>query len=602
MQHHPQLSQIKRDPIRKGQWFARTVRRGWLPLLLAIIGLTGTVPVAVAVAADLAGQEILYPGEEFAKLDTFEGLNLEDADKLFGKKDYKGAFAAYKAYSFEFAKSKALPYVLLRMGRCLHKIEKRNAAIKAYQDVVDYFPDDVRYAAAALFYMGECHGLNGDEAKKIATWARMVKDDDYVAQPNSGTALTYLGKAMEELGNFDEATEYHWRTATAFLKTNERAAAAARVAVIAHYVRRNPNHDKLKEFYTAASGFDGRGQNTDNPEEDARYWSTVLATAIGGREPEPREKACAYWTAKMGDRFADDDSLRKQWIDATFVHEKNKDSWLARMEKQFQSKPASLDRVLQWCDYYKREAETRSAFFARESQAFLSALKNGEKMKLMNQLRHLGMHDETQAVMRSVQTAGMSDEELLSYANFVAHYEPEETVFRYIARMKDKAMATKARFDYYNARSHRNPPNMEKALAEIPALLKDPKYAGGLMLRQAQLLQGLGRYEEAIKAYRSANEQPASTWGVTDCLVALKQFGKAIETVKQLESVGGTNAAQACLRIADIYKLSGDKGKEVTQLRLVLKRYPKSGQSSEAHNRLETYGVAIVGGEAEAEE
>ena len=54
--------------------------------------------------------------------------------------------------------------------------------------------------------------------------------------------------------------------------------------------------------------------------------------------------------------------------------------------------------------------------------------------------------------------------------------------------------------------------------------------------------------------------------------------------------------------MADIYRISGDKGKEVTQLRSVLRRYPKSGESSEAHNRLESYGVALIGGEAEAEE
>jgi hypothetical protein len=53
------------------------------------------------------------------------------------------------------------------MGYCLHQLEKRNAAIKAHQNVVNYFPDDVRYAAAALFYIGQCHGQNGDE-----TWLR----------------------------------------------------------------------------------------------------------------------------------------------------------------------------------------------------------------------------------------------------------------------------------------------------------------------------------------------------------------------------------------------------------------------------------------------
>ena len=125
----------------------------------------------VLISQDRADQEIVYPSKGFAKLDTFESLNLEDADKLFAKRDHKGAFAVYKAYSFEFTKSAALPYVLLRMGRCLHLVEKRNAAIKAYQDVVDYFPDDIVYAAAALYYIGECHGQNGDDAKKTATWA-----------------------------------------------------------------------------------------------------------------------------------------------------------------------------------------------------------------------------------------------------------------------------------------------------------------------------------------------------------------------------------------------------------------------------------------------
>ena len=34
-------------------------------------------------AQDRADQEIVYPSKDFAKLDTFESLNLEDADKLF---------------------------------------------------------------------------------------------------------------------------------------------------------------------------------------------------------------------------------------------------------------------------------------------------------------------------------------------------------------------------------------------------------------------------------------------------------------------------------------------------------------------------------------
>ena len=148
-------------------------------------------------------EELAYPGPEFAKLDTFEGVNLGDADKLFAAGDFKGAYAAYKAYSFEFPKSQATAYVLLRMGRCLHKLEKRNAAIQAYQDVVDYFPNKVPFAAAALYHIGESHGQNGEVEKQTAVWARMVKDDGYVTQPNSGTALAFLACAMTKPATFE---------------------------------------------------------------------------------------------------------------------------------------------------------------------------------------------------------------------------------------------------------------------------------------------------------------------------------------------------------------------------------------------------------------
>lgn len=553
-------------------------------------------------AQNQAGQEIIYPGESFAKLDTFEGVNLEDADKLFTAGDFQGAYAAYKAYSFEFPKSKAVPYVQLRLGRCLHKLDKRNAAIKAYQDVVDYFPDDVAYAAAALFHIGECHGQNGEAEKQTAVWARLVKDDGYVTQPNSGTALIHLGTEMQKLGKHGEAAEYQWRTAVAFLKTNPKAAEAARNAVIQHYAVRSPDHEKLKEFFIAASGFNGDGRNTDKPEEDARYWGTVLTTAQSKNDDAAlREKSCAYWTAKMGDRFTDNDELRRLSCDATLVHEKTPASWQARMEKQFAVEPATIARVVQWCGYLKPDPAFRSAFFAKQTKPMLASMKPTELMELMASLQHPHqMHEEAQLVMRAVRTDGMTDEEVKRFAMLAAGYQTEEEVLRHLARIKDKLYAAKARFDYYLSRSHRNPPFMEKALIEIPELLKSPQYADGLTWTKATLLQQLGRHEEAIEAFRAANKQPDSTWGISESLTALKQFDQAIKTVGELESLGGGVASQASLRVADIYRISGDKAKEVGQLRTVLRRYPKTKESGAAHDRLESYGVALVGGESEA--
>lgn len=583
--------------------------------------------------AERAGEEILYPSKAYAKLDTFEALNLEDADKLYGKQDYTGAYAAYKAYSFEFAKSPALPYVLLRMGRCLHQLGKRYAAIKAYQDVVDYFPDAVRYAAASLYYIGQCHQQNGDTAKQTAVWARMVKDDDYVAEPNSGTALVHLAGAMDALKKYDEAAEYRWRTAVAFAKSNETAAQAARNSVIAHYTQRKPDHDKLKEFFIDTNAFADRNGKGDNPQDDVRYWRTVLDSAL--RAPaEEKEDVCRYWAGKFGSLFPKNDELRIKLFNLQLVYEKDKTAWAAQMDKQFALQPATLGRVSGWIGHFNWDAAlelefamkhggpliagakpnertqviermrwNRDAFYEKWVLPTVRGLKSGEKVWLMNRLRHpCGLHEQAKAVLRQVDLSGMTDKELAGVAQFAGEYLVEEDVLRYFAKMKDPLYATKARFDYYMSKSHRNRPFQEKALAEIPALKKSPDYAGpGLSWTEADLLRNLGRHEEAIKAYRAANRQPDSTWAVTDCMVAMKQYGAAIKNVAGLESVKAT-APAACLKIADIYKAAGDKGKEVEQLQLVLRRYPQSGQSSSAHQRLESYGVKIMGGEAKAEE
>jgi tetratricopeptide (TPR) repeat protein len=550
-----------------------------------------------------AQSEVTFPAAAFAKLDTFESLNLEDADKLFTKGDFKGAYAAYKAHSTEFTKSAALPYVLLRMGRCLHKLDKRNAAIQAYQEVIDYFPDDVEYAAAALYYIGECHGQNGEDSKQTAAWAKLVKDDDYVNQPLSGTALTFLANRMAKLGEFEEAAEYQWRTAIAFLKSNPQAAAQGRDAVLYHYVVRNPNHEKLSEFYVAVGGFEGRGQKITDADKDDRYWATALVVA-NKADGEAKQKACRYWASKFGDRFPENDGLRKLASDAQLAADGDVEAWRARMEKQFARTTPTLDRVLTWCEWYRGNPAAASEFFAKHGRPLIASVADiAKRVSLVERLHRLGLNEESVAILRSTKLDGLADKEVLALAGAAALTEPEEGVMRYYARVKDPLVAAKGRFDYYNARSHRNPPFMEKALAEMPTLEKSPQHAGAdLAWAKANLLRGLGRHEEAIKVYRQVNRQPDSTWAIADCLVALKMYPEAVKTVSELEAVGGGVAAQAALKAADIYRAAGEKGAEVKQLRTVLKRYPKSGQSSEAHNRLESYGVPLVGGESEAED
>ncbi len=567
---------------------------------MSIVALAALLAVVMQPAI---AQEVLYPSENFAKLDTFEAVAVEDADKLFMNKDYPGAYAAYKAYSIEFAQGRALPYVLLRMGRCLHLAEKRNTAIKAYQDVVDYFPNDVRYAAAAMFYIGQCHAQNGNEEQSLAVWAKMVKDKAYVSEANSGTALTALAEAMQKRGDFDEAADYQWRTAVQFRKSNVNAANAARNSVVYHYVVRSPNQAKLLAFCNEVGGF-GWHQQIDKPEDSPAYWSHVFGVINSSQiEADQRAQVARYWDGQMGDRFADNDALRVEWFNLRLIHDKDAKAWAGRMDEQFKSEPVTIQRVKSWLGFFGRSPEARSAFFKQYGEPLVASLSNEEKLSLVQHLRHpLGMHAQASEVLRGVRTQGMDDKMLQMYAGYVAEYEGEEAFLRSIDKMQDKTFGARCRFDYYFARSHRNGDHQKKALAEVPVLSKSPEHAQDILWPHATLEQWQGNYEQAIKLYRSANRQPQTTWAVIDCFVAMTQYPKAIELTDELQSLGGDTAAQACLKAADIYRVSGDKAKEVQQLQLVLRRYPGTPQSSEAHGRLETYGVKIIGGEAEAKD
>lgn len=552
--------------------------------------------------APASAQEVLYPSEDFAKLDTFESIAVEDADKLFVKKDYPGAYAAYKAYSIEFAQGEALPYVLLRMGRCLHLAGKRNTAIKAYQDVVDYFPNDVRYAAAALYHIGQSHLQNGNEDKALAVWAKMVKDKSYVAQANSGAALIKLAEAMQKRGDFNEAAEYQWRTAVAFRESNKQAAEAARKSVELHYTVRSPNQAKLLAFCNEVGGFGWR-QNINKPEENAIYWRHVLSLALNNRLEEAKQiEVARYWDGQMGDRFVKDDSLRVLWFNARLAHDKDRKAWAQRMDAQFKLQPVTIKRVKSWLSYYNAVPKMRSAFYAMHGQPLVSGLSTDEKIKLLQHLRHpMRMHDEALQVLKTVRTNGMDDAVLAQFAGYVVEYEGEDAFLLTVNKIKDKTFAARTRFNYYFSRSHRNGENQKKALAEVPVLSKSPDHAQDIVWPQATLMQWQGEYEQAIKLYKAANRQPQSAWAIIDCRLAMKQHAKAVQLCEELYGVPA-EAARACFKIADIYRATGDKSKEVQQLQLVLRRHKGTRESSEAHGRLEKYGVKIIGGEAEAKD
>src|SRR6185436_8002949 len=83
-----------------------------------------------------AEAEVALTDAQFKNLDQFESFALQKADKIFNseKKEYKQAGAEYEAFVLDNPRSKVLPYALLRKARCIQLSNKRNAALKEYQE------------------------------------------------------------------------------------------------------------------------------------------------------------------------------------------------------------------------------------------------------------------------------------------------------------------------------------------------------------------------------------------------------------------------------------------------------------------------------------
>ena len=561
--------------------------------------------------------EIKLSPEVFAKLDTYEAVSLEEADKTFMRGDFAGALAAYKSFSFEFSKSKALPYALYRMGRCLHLVDKRNAAVKAYQNVIDYFPDDVRFASAAMYMQGVCHMQNGDNDKCVAVWAKMVQDKDYVNQPNSGTALEFLATEMDKRKKYQDAVEYRWRTAVNFRIKNPKAADAAGHGVVRYYVEKR-NIDKLKEFCMAGSGtgftniaYGGRVRempgDPQKPDSNSYFWSEILRVAneskVGkdfNEREQNRRELVKYWVGQAGTRFKDDEAFQIELCNQRLVFEDDgPKKWAERIEALFQSKPINPERVKKYIEVYGRFPKLRKAFFDKQAKPIVDSIKTfEEKLKFANYLANPHkMYEEQRAILLSISTDGLSDQQICDLGESLYDSVDEEHFLRVMNKVKDKALAAYTRFRiYWNRKKY------DKCLPEIGILEKSPQYGHKVAWERAECLFYLKQYEEAIKAYRTANKQPDSTWRVIDCQTAMQKYSDAVQSAQGLQMVGGDVASKAGLMIADIYKISGDKGKEIEQLRLVLRRYPKSRESSSAHQRLEGYGAKLIGGVSNADE
>jgi TolA-binding protein len=380
---------------------------GCPPLLRLVRGpLAAAFLVVLAAATGAANpQETGLANEERAKLDTFAGVSIDKADKVFAAKDWSRALAEYDAFIVQFPESKVTPYAILRKGRCLQEMQKRFEAIKVYQEVLDFFPDDVKYAAAALFRIGESHAQNGDIAKAMKAWFDLSEDQDYVKQPVGAQALNGLAENLIRQGKADEGIKRFEQVAVEFRTANGDAARAAIARVVPHHIRGTPDLKKLRDFYVAARTFE---HNPHAPAgdlaTDEAFWRTVRKAIEQNNtftevQKGEREVFYRYWAGQLQAALPADDEQQIALADYIRAADRDDAAWAARLDKQFAAhqKDGNFARVIRWIGAFigggnpaKAEEYYRKLDFAKMSTSTRSSRRRPSRAWPSTRSRNCG--------------------------------------------------------------------------------------------------------------------------------------------------------------------------------------------------------------------
>jgi tetratricopeptide (TPR) repeat protein len=573
---------------------------------------------AVMVLASVCGQGVAAPtdtalsSEERAKLDTFEGVSIDKADKVFAAKDWPRAVAEYDAFIVQFPESRATPYAILRKGRALQQANKRFEAIKVYQEALDFFPDDVKYAAAALYRIGESHLQNGDAPKAMKAWLELANDAEYVREPLGAAALNGLAENLIKQGKADEGITRYEQVATEFRKTNPDAARDAIARVVAHHVRVKPDAGKLRGFYSAAQTFQ-RDANTPAVEldTDPAFWRSVRKLidehgTFTAAQAAEQDTFYRYWAGQLQGKLPSDDEQQIAIATYTRFFERDDAAWADRLDKQFAGRQQEGDfaRVTRWIGVFckggnkaKAEEYYRKLDFAKMSNADVLGLVYA----LVENGGEAGLAVNT---FDKLKLAEMKDDEKQAICDWMRDRPKlpgtRELALRACRGFNDPLQGRRAalRYCHWRCRPHAggSPADFTEGLALAGELQKEPPTAKEAFLLGGNLLHWSGKYEDAIKAYQQADSPPQTLFWTAECLAKLGKLEPAIAQLREVENFFKDRAAEAALAAAYAYRDAGIKEKYVRTLRGVLKKYPKSAESSQAHQRLEEMGLPIGGG------
>ncbi len=595
----------------------------WLAALL--LGFCG---LAVPLATRAGVPEVHYPARMYKMLDSFEEHQLRLAEKTFAKRNYRLAAKQYDQFILEFPRSKAVAYALLRKGRCLQFDNKRYAAIEEYEEVLDYFPDTIEFAAPAKYYIGECYWLSEDYVKAYKAWAEMADDEDYCKHYLAGTALKRLADNMVKRKKYDDAIKYFMMVILNFRKSTEhRDLQSAIDQVLYHHVRREPSEKKFRNYYRKAQGIWTNARRIGrNLEEDWEYWKNLRYTiwrfsSFPQHQKAEKHRYFSHWANALNKKYRKNDEFQIDVAKMGYQAHGTLAKYHRRLDQLYSANLTAKnhnDRVAHWiglfsgstrkiAEYYKKIkwrtltgwqgrclmwslVNVRQPNLAKEvyPRIKLDQLNFDQRFELMrmiwDRLRDAPM---ARNLFGKLGLPQQGDGKKAGVARWFWRRD-EKIVLQCYQMMGDQDYADFNRMSYFD-----NIGNYTKGLEYGMKSTNVDKYAERAWWTVASMHVKMQAWAKAIAAYRRSTNQPASLYQIAECYKNWNKLGNAIQQLVEIENFFKSDRSRAAWSQAVYYRHFGRDKLENAALWKVMGKYTASAQARSAHERLEEKGLRI---------
>jgi TolA-binding protein len=591
-------------------------------------------------ARTTAQGEIYLPVDEYKLLDRFEAHALDRADKVYSEKKYKQAKAEYETFMQEYPRSRVVPYVLLRIARSVQLDDKRGVAARQFQEVLDYFPNMVRYAAPALYFQGWCHWDSGEEDKAIKAWAAMARHPEYRKHEMAASAINMLADNLVKNGKLEDAARYYWQVAVDCRTTNRGAAEYARDKAMEYYFRAAPSEEQLRKFLRESYTFATPRTSDEEVLASAEYWEYLRRNvkaygAFSEEEKALKQRFHGYW-AKTLDRpiFLGNDDYQIDLINFRRNSDGDSAAWIKRMDELFLRNQNKDDwgRIVRWMGLMAAHPDKCMEYYGKldlprmkmgELIAAMERLFEGTKKKTLLQATYQQIRfekctnaeivelmtfiwdtveDENWAknVFLKLRPNEMKDEDKAKLAADLFK-KSEDFAISLCRNMTDKDLGQFTLLTLY-AKAAKNDRYMRKAMELADYCLKVEAYARKASWIKAVLLEQQKKWGEAIAVYQSIDEMPKTLWAIAKCYESWGKLDQAVQQLREIEQFFKPDSVRAAMAIGYLYQRHGQRQLAEASFRRVMDKYRESDGSRDAHLILEGMNVRIKGGMGAAKE